>query len=183
MKPSGIRCDVAGRMARWQYRPKGVRSQGHAIRKIVREAPPATVVFSLTQSRIQSRGVYIGNRSQFESLPVEDYIDDRNMMSTPRLVFGMRSIFELSDGVLTAQQKGSRVSRLDCKGFERHLIVIHSTSYTTLPTREKENAMFKRHALARFQLCTAVIASARAVLPQSSACAAPTPTSSLPCLL
>lgn len=95
MKSSGIRCDVAGRMARWQYRPKGVRSQGHAIRKIVREAPPATVVFSLTQSRIQSRGVYIGDRSQFESLPVEDYIDDRNMMSTPRFVFGMRSIFEL----------------------------------------------------------------------------------------
>lgn len=33
---------------------------------------------------IQSRGVYIGNRSQYESLPVEDYIEDRNMMSTPR---------------------------------------------------------------------------------------------------
>jgi hypothetical protein len=34
--------------------------------------------------RIQSRGVYIGNRSQFESLRVEDYIEDRNMMSTQR---------------------------------------------------------------------------------------------------
>ena len=33
---------------------------------------------------IQYRGKWIGNRSQFESLPVEDYIDDRNMMSTPR---------------------------------------------------------------------------------------------------
>ncbi|KAF7195251.1 2,6-dihydroxypyridine 3-monooxygenase [Pseudocercospora fuligena] len=33
---------------------------------------------------IQSRGVYIGNRSQFESLPVEEYIKDRNMMSKPR---------------------------------------------------------------------------------------------------
>lgn len=33
---------------------------------------------------IQYRGKYIGNRSQFESLPVEDYIEDRNMMSTAR---------------------------------------------------------------------------------------------------
>ncbi|KAK3684528.1 hypothetical protein LTR37_020203 [Vermiconidia calcicola] len=33
---------------------------------------------------IQSRGVHIGNRSQFESLPIEDYIEDRNMMSSPR---------------------------------------------------------------------------------------------------
>lgn len=33
---------------------------------------------------IQDRGVYIGNRSQFETLKVEDYIDDRNMMSTLR---------------------------------------------------------------------------------------------------
>ena len=33
---------------------------------------------------IQHRGKWIGNRSQFESLPVEDYIDDRNMMSTAR---------------------------------------------------------------------------------------------------
>ncbi|EME79193.1 uncharacterized protein MYCFIDRAFT_167089 [Pseudocercospora fijiensis CIRAD86] len=33
---------------------------------------------------IQSSGVYIGNRSQYESLPVEEYIKDRNMMSIPR---------------------------------------------------------------------------------------------------
>lgn len=33
---------------------------------------------------IQERGRYIGDRSQFESLPIEDYIDDRNMMSTKR---------------------------------------------------------------------------------------------------
>jgi 2-polyprenyl-6-methoxyphenol hydroxylase-like FAD-dependent oxidoreductase len=33
---------------------------------------------------IQSRGVYIGNRSQYESLPVEEYIKDRNMMSIKR---------------------------------------------------------------------------------------------------
>ena len=33
---------------------------------------------------IQSRGVFIGNRSQYEKLPLEDYIEDRNMMSTPR---------------------------------------------------------------------------------------------------
>ncbi|KAI1613314.1 monooxygenase [Exophiala viscosa] len=33
---------------------------------------------------MQSRGVYIGNRSQFESLPLKDYIDDRNMMSIKR---------------------------------------------------------------------------------------------------
>lgn len=32
----------------------------------------------------------IGNRSQFESLPVEDYIEDRNMMSTPRSVLELR---------------------------------------------------------------------------------------------
>ncbi len=35
-------------------------------------------------SSIQSRGIYIGNRGQFESLPIEDYIEDRNMMSIPR---------------------------------------------------------------------------------------------------
>ena len=33
---------------------------------------------------IQSRGVYIGNRSQYETLPIEEYIDDRNMMSIKR---------------------------------------------------------------------------------------------------
>lgn len=33
---------------------------------------------------MQHRGVYIGNRSQFESLPLKDYIEDRNMMSTKR---------------------------------------------------------------------------------------------------
>ncbi|PPJ50817.1 hypothetical protein CBER1_06505 [Cercospora berteroae] len=33
---------------------------------------------------IQSRGIHIGDRSQFETLPVEEYIEDRNMMSTPR---------------------------------------------------------------------------------------------------
>lgn len=32
---------------------------------------------------MQERGVRIGNRSQFESLPIEEYIEDRNMMSTP----------------------------------------------------------------------------------------------------
>ncbi|KAI5366310.1 Putative FAD-binding domain, FAD/NAD(P)-binding domain superfamily [Septoria linicola] len=33
---------------------------------------------------VQSRGIYIGDRSQFQSLSVEDYIEDRNMMSEPR---------------------------------------------------------------------------------------------------
>ena len=33
---------------------------------------------------IQSRGKHIGNRSQFEELPLEDYIEDRNMMSIKR---------------------------------------------------------------------------------------------------
>ncbi|KAK6371841.1 hypothetical protein LTS17_008665 [Exophiala oligosperma] len=33
---------------------------------------------------IQHRGVYIGNRSQFESLQLKDYIEDRNMMSIVR---------------------------------------------------------------------------------------------------
>ncbi len=33
---------------------------------------------------IQYRGVYIGNRSQFESLPLKDYVEDRNMMSIKR---------------------------------------------------------------------------------------------------
>lgn len=33
---------------------------------------------------IQSRGVYIGKRSQFENLSVKEYIEDRNMMSTKR---------------------------------------------------------------------------------------------------
>lgn len=32
---------------------------------------------------IQAKGVRIGNRSQFESLSVKEYIDDRNMMSIP----------------------------------------------------------------------------------------------------
>ena len=38
---------------------------------------------------IQAKGVRIGNRSQFESLEVKDYIEDRNMMSLPHkdLVF------------------------------------------------------------------------------------------------
>lgn len=38
---------------------------------------------------IQAKGVRIGDRSQFEELSVQDYIDDRNMMSTPHkdLVF------------------------------------------------------------------------------------------------
>ena len=38
---------------------------------------------------IQERGKFIGNRSQFEELPLEAYIEDRNMMSTKRqdLVF------------------------------------------------------------------------------------------------
>ena len=31
--------------------------------------------------RIQDRGVYIGNRSQYETLPVDEYIKDRNLMS------------------------------------------------------------------------------------------------------
>lgn len=34
--------------------------------------------------RIQQRGVYIGDRSQFEDLSIEEYIGDRDMMSTPR---------------------------------------------------------------------------------------------------
>lgn len=36
------------------------------------------------KNRIQSRGIYIGNRSQFETLDINDYIEDRNMMSTAR---------------------------------------------------------------------------------------------------
>lgn len=33
---------------------------------------------------MQHRGKFIGDRSQFESLPLRDYIEDRNMMSVPR---------------------------------------------------------------------------------------------------
>ena len=33
---------------------------------------------------VQQRGVQIGDRSQFEGLPLQDYVDDRTMMSTPR---------------------------------------------------------------------------------------------------
>jgi 2-polyprenyl-6-methoxyphenol hydroxylase-like FAD-dependent oxidoreductase len=33
---------------------------------------------------MQSRGVYIGNRSQFTDLPLQEYVDDRTMMSTKR---------------------------------------------------------------------------------------------------
>ena len=33
---------------------------------------------------IQAMGVRIGNRSQFESLPVEEYIEDRNFASIKR---------------------------------------------------------------------------------------------------
>jgi hypothetical protein len=33
---------------------------------------------------IQDRGVQMGNRSQYESLPVKEYIADRNLASTPR---------------------------------------------------------------------------------------------------
>lgn len=33
---------------------------------------------------IQQRGVYIGDRSQYQSLPVEEYIQDRNLMSIKR---------------------------------------------------------------------------------------------------
>ena len=33
---------------------------------------------------IQDRGKYIGNRSQFENLPLKEYIEDRNMMSIKR---------------------------------------------------------------------------------------------------
>lgn len=38
---------------------------------------------------MQYRGVYIGDRSQFEQLPLKEYVEDRNMMSTKRedLVF------------------------------------------------------------------------------------------------
>ncbi|KAJ8606322.1 hypothetical protein MRB53_041073 [Persea americana] len=32
---------------------------------------------------VQAKGVRIGNRSQFETLEVKEYIEDRNMMSTP----------------------------------------------------------------------------------------------------
>lgn len=34
--------------------------------------------------QIQARGVQIGDRSQYETLPIEEYIKDRNMMSTKR---------------------------------------------------------------------------------------------------
>jgi 2-polyprenyl-6-methoxyphenol hydroxylase-like FAD-dependent oxidoreductase len=33
---------------------------------------------------MQSRGKFIGDRSQYEMLPLKDYIEDRNMMSIPR---------------------------------------------------------------------------------------------------
>ncbi|EXJ65396.1 hypothetical protein A1O7_01737 [Cladophialophora yegresii CBS 114405] len=33
---------------------------------------------------VQQRGVRIGDRSQFEALPLQEYIDDRTMMSIPR---------------------------------------------------------------------------------------------------
>ena len=33
---------------------------------------------------IQQRGVYIGNRSQFDRLPLKEYVEDRNMMSIKR---------------------------------------------------------------------------------------------------
>ncbi|OAP54988.1 hypothetical protein AYL99_10688 [Fonsecaea erecta] len=33
---------------------------------------------------IQKRGMYIGNRSQFDKLPLREYIEDRNMMSIKR---------------------------------------------------------------------------------------------------
>jgi hypothetical protein len=33
---------------------------------------------------IQERGVKMGNRSQFETLPIEEYIKDRNLASTKR---------------------------------------------------------------------------------------------------
>lgn len=36
------------------------------------------------RKRIQHRGVFIGDRSQFEDLSLEEYIADRDMMSTPR---------------------------------------------------------------------------------------------------
>ena len=34
---------------------------------------------------IQDRGVKMGNRSQYEELPVEEYVKDRNLASTPRM--------------------------------------------------------------------------------------------------
>lgn len=34
--------------------------------------------------RIQYRGAYIGDRSQFEERSLQEYIEDRNMMSIPR---------------------------------------------------------------------------------------------------
>ena len=46
--------------------------------------PHQTNALSNASNRIQERGKYIGNRSQFETLDVQDYIEDRNMMSTPR---------------------------------------------------------------------------------------------------
>ncbi|KAJ9606295.1 hypothetical protein H2200_009256 [Cladophialophora chaetospira] len=33
---------------------------------------------------VQQRGIQIGDRSQFEKLPLQEYVDDRTMMSTPR---------------------------------------------------------------------------------------------------
>lgn len=35
---------------------------------------------------IQSRGIAIGNRSQFEKLPVESYIEDRSVRIEPSMV-------------------------------------------------------------------------------------------------
>lgn len=47
-------------------------------------SPSKPGVMNADQGRIQQRGVYIGDRSQFEDLSVEEYIADRDMMSTPR---------------------------------------------------------------------------------------------------
>ena len=51
----------------------GVIERGEFVKRVMQYA-----------REIQSRGVRIGDRSQYESLPVEEYVKDRNMMSVKR---------------------------------------------------------------------------------------------------
>jgi len=74
------------------FRPHTVASTGQAAFDVLmlveclktgdhKEFVRRTVEFARL---IQHRGMYIGNRGQFESLPLKEYIEDRNMMSILR---------------------------------------------------------------------------------------------------
>ena len=74
------------------FRPHTVASTGQAAFDVLmlveclktgdhKEFARRTVEFARL---IQHRGMYIGNRGQFESLPLKEYIEDRNMMSILR---------------------------------------------------------------------------------------------------